>query len=177
MKVGVSVSIDLKKLDLERCPVVTKKDGTEARYLNMTTFIDTVEQDQYENNGFIAQSQSKEEREAGGERPPILGNVKVGKNTWIGPNCILDGIGGLEIGDNCSISAGVQIYTHDTVDKSISMGRLKKIPQKKTVIGNGVYIGPNSVISKGVTIGDQVVIGALSFVNKSLRKKTKFIKK
>jgi len=77
MKVGVSVSIDLKKLDLERCPVVTKKDGTEARYLNMTTFIDTVEQDQYENNGFIAQSQSKEEREAGGERPPILGNVKV----------------------------------------------------------------------------------------------------
>ena len=64
----------------------------------------------------------------------ILGNVKVGKNTWIGPNCILDGIGGLEIGDNCSISAGVQIYTHDTVDKSISMGRLKKIPQKKQLL-------------------------------------------
>ena len=77
MKIGVSVSLDLKKLDLNRCPVVTKKDGTEARYLNMTTFIDTDEQDQYENNGFIAQSQSKEEREAGKERLPILGNVKV----------------------------------------------------------------------------------------------------
>lgn len=77
MKIGVSVSLDLKKLDLNRCPVVTKKDGTEARYLNMTTFIDTDQQDQYENNGFIAQSQSKEEREAGEERPPILGNVKV----------------------------------------------------------------------------------------------------
>jgi hypothetical protein len=77
MKIGVSVSLDLKKLDLNRCPVVTKKDGTEARYLNMTTFINTDEQDQYENNGFIAQSQSKEEREAGEERPPILGNVKV----------------------------------------------------------------------------------------------------
>ena len=77
MKIGVSVSLDLKKLDLTRCPVVTKKDGTEARYLNMTTFIDTDQQDQYENNGFIAQSQSKEEREAGEERPPILGNVKV----------------------------------------------------------------------------------------------------
>ena len=77
MKVGVSVSLDLKKLDLSRCPVVTKKDGTEARYLNLTTFIDTVEQDQYENNGFIAQSQTKEEREAGKERLPILGNVKV----------------------------------------------------------------------------------------------------
>jgi hypothetical protein len=77
MKIGVSVSLDLKKLDLSRCPVVTKKDGTEARYLNMTTFINTDELDQYENNGFIAQSQSKEEREAGEERPPILGNVKV----------------------------------------------------------------------------------------------------
>ena len=77
MKIGVSVSLDLKKLDLNRCPVVTKKDGTEARYLNMTTFIDTDQQDQYENNGFIAQSPSKEEREAGEERPPILGNVKV----------------------------------------------------------------------------------------------------
>ena len=29
----------------------------------------------------------------------IIGDVKVGKNTWIGPNVILDGSGGLEIGD------------------------------------------------------------------------------
>ena len=42
----------------------------------------------------------------------ILGDVKVGRNTWIGPNVILDGSGGLEIGDFVSISAGVQIYTH-----------------------------------------------------------------
>ena len=32
--------------------------------------------DQYENNGFISQSQTKEEREAK-EKTPILGNVKV----------------------------------------------------------------------------------------------------
>jgi carbonic anhydrase/acetyltransferase-like protein (isoleucine patch superfamily) len=35
----------------------------------------------------------------------VLGDVKVGKNTWIGPNVILDGSGGLEIGDYCSIIA------------------------------------------------------------------------
>ncbi len=28
----------------------------------------------------------------------IIGDVSVGQNTWIGPNCILDGIGGLQIG-------------------------------------------------------------------------------
>jgi len=46
----------------------------------------------------------------------ILGDVKVGKNCWIGPNVVLDGSGGLVIGDNCSISAGVQIYSHDSVN-------------------------------------------------------------
>jgi acetyltransferase-like isoleucine patch superfamily enzyme len=48
----------------------------------------------------------------------ILGNVVVGKNTWIGPNVILDGSGGLVIGDYVSISSGVQIYTHHTVEWS-----------------------------------------------------------
>ena len=61
----------------------------------------------------------------------IIGDVKVGKNTWIGPNCILDGSGGLEIGDHCSISAGVHIYTHDTVENSNSLGVKKKTPIKK----------------------------------------------
>src|SRR6201985_2519529 len=47
----------------------------------------------------------------------VLGEVKVGRQPCIGPGCILDGSGGgLEIGDFCSISAGVQIYTHHTVD-------------------------------------------------------------
>ena len=39
----------------------------------------------------------------------VIGDVKVGENTWIGPNVILDGSGGLQIGSWCSISAGVQI--------------------------------------------------------------------
>ncbi len=54
----------------------------------------------------------------------VLGDVRVGRNTWIGPGCILDGSGGgLRIGDWCSISAGVQIYTHNTVNRSISLGK------------------------------------------------------
>ena len=45
----------------------------------------------------------------------ILGSVSVGRNCWIGPNVVLDGTGDLTIGDNVDISAGAQIYTHDTV--------------------------------------------------------------
>jgi acetyltransferase-like isoleucine patch superfamily enzyme len=53
----------------------------------------------------------------------VFGDVTVGENTWIGPNVILDGSGApLRIGDYCSISAGTQIYTHDTVQWSISGG-------------------------------------------------------
>lgn len=40
----------------------------------------------------------------------VLGDVRVGARTWIGPFTVLDGSGGLEIGDTCSVSAGVQIY-------------------------------------------------------------------
>ena len=99
----------------------------------------------------------------------ILGDVRVGKNTWIGQNVILDGTAGLEIGDFCSISAGVQIYTHSTVNWSNSMG---KAPTEKapTKIGNGVYIGPNSIIQMGVTVEDKSVIGAMSFLNKDVKR-------
>ena len=98
----------------------------------------------------------------------ILGDVRVGKNTWIGPNVVLDGTAGLEIGDFCSISAGVQIYTHSTVSWSNSMG-LAPTETASTKIGNGVYIGPNSIIQMGVTVEDKSVIGAMSFVNKDVK--------
>jgi acetyltransferase-like isoleucine patch superfamily enzyme len=98
----------------------------------------------------------------------ILGDVEVGRNTWIGPNVILDGSGGkLTIGDFCSISAGVQIYTHNTVEWSTSLGD-KPIAKAATRIGNGVYLGPNSIVAMGVTIGDKAVIGALSLVNRDI---------
>ena len=102
----------------------------------------------------------------------ILGDVKVGRHTWIGPNVVLDGSGGgLVIGDHCSISAGVHIYTHDTVRRSVTLGR-DPVDYEPTSIGHGVYIGPNSVIAKGVTIGDSAVIGAPSFVNKDVPART-----
>lgn len=93
----------------------------------------------------------------------VFGDVSVGRDTWIGPFTILDGSGGLSIGDNCSISAGVQIYTHDTVDWAVSGGKQPHV-RAATRVGSNCYIGPNTVIAKGVQIGDHVVIGANSLV-------------
>lgn len=96
----------------------------------------------------------------------IFADVKIGNNTWVGPFTILDGTGGLTIGNNCSISAGVQIYTHDSVKWAVS-GGAEKYEYAPTSIGNNCYIGPNTIITRGITIGDGTIIGANSFVNKS----------
>lgn len=93
----------------------------------------------------------------------VLGDVSVGNGTWIGPFTVLDGSGGLTIGSHCSISAGVHVYTHDTVAWAVSGG--KSDPERSPVrIGSRCYIGPHTVIAKGVVIGDGCVIGAGSLV-------------
>ncbi len=94
----------------------------------------------------------------------ILGAVTVGPSTWVGPNTILDGSGGLSIGRNCSISAGAQIYSHDTVAWALSGGR-QPYERAATSIGDCSYIGPYAVIAKGVKIGAHCLIGAHSLVN------------
>ena len=97
----------------------------------------------------------------------VIGDVKVGKNCWIGPNVVLDGSGGLIIGDFVSISAGSQIYSHHSVRWSTSLGK-EEIEKSQTKIGSGVYIGPNAIIQMGVTIGDRSIIGAGCLVRKDV---------
>jgi single-stranded DNA-binding protein len=68
MKIGVEVRIDVTKIDKARLYV-----GAKGKYLTMTTFIDTDQKDEYENNGFISHKKEKDEQ----GNTPILGNVKV----------------------------------------------------------------------------------------------------
>jgi len=70
-KIGISIGIDVKKIDKARL----KADG-EKVWMNLTTFIDTENPGKYGDHGFISQSTDKEEREAG-VQTPILGNCKV----------------------------------------------------------------------------------------------------
>ena len=97
----------------------------------------------------------------------IIHNVKVGKHTWIGPFVMLDGRGGITIGDYCNISSGVHIYSHDTVKRALTAGKAKE-EKSPVTIGNCTYIGSKTIITKGVTIGDHCIIGACSLVNKDI---------
>lgn len=97
----------------------------------------------------------------------VYGKVMVGKATWIGPNVILDGSGGLEIGDFCSVSAGVHIYSHNTIKWALSGGKAA-YEYHPTSIGNCCFIGPQTIIQNGVAIGDHCLIAANSFVSKNV---------
>ncbi len=97
----------------------------------------------------------------------VFGDVQVGRNTWIGPFTMLDGSGGLSIGEGCSISSGVHIYSHDTIRWALSGGRLPAA-RAGVSIGDFTYIGSQTVVAKGISIGDHVVVGACSFVNRDI---------
>jgi len=71
MKIGVSLKIDVTKIDKEKL-----YRGAKGTYLDATAYIDLDNQGQYGDNGMIIQSLSKEERQAG-RKGIILGNTKV----------------------------------------------------------------------------------------------------
>jgi len=97
----------------------------------------------------------------------VMGDVEVGRHTWIGPLVMLDGRAGIVIGDYCSISTGVQIYTHDTVQWALSGGKAP-FELGAVRIGDCTYVGSQSVVLRGVTIGDHCVVGAHSLVDRDL---------
>lgn len=106
------------------------------------------------------------------ESASVFGSVRVGRDTWIGPNVLLDGSGGgLTIGRCCSVSAGVQIYTHDTVRWALSGGIVTRSTAPVSV-GDCTHLGSQSIVAAGVEIGSQCVVGANSFVNRDVPDRT-----
>jgi acetyltransferase-like isoleucine patch superfamily enzyme len=97
----------------------------------------------------------------------VYGDVTVGEGTWIGPFTVLDGSGGLRIGSHCSISSGVHLYTHDTVKWALS-GGVAEYERSPVEIGDCCYVGPQTIVVRGVTVGHHSVVGAGSFVNRDV---------
>lgn len=72
----------------------------------------------------------------------------------------------LEIGEYCKITDGVVLLQHD-YSRSVLRRVYGEIigESKKTIIGNNVFIGINSIILMGTHIGDNVIVGAGSVVS------------
>lgn len=90
----------------------------------------------------------------------------IGKNSIIEGGVLLDKLNpeGIEIGSHTLIARGAVVLSHDHVKRTINDNpRLFK-----TVIGCNVFIGINSIVLPGVSIGDNVIIGSGSIVTKSI---------
>lgn len=86
--------------------------------------------------------------------PNLFSPIKIGRNTAINRLCILDGRGGLIIGDNVNMSAEAAIYTggHEIDSPDFAFY------SKPVHIGNRVWIGTRAMVMPGVCIGEGAVV-------------------
>ncbi len=97
-------------------------------------------------------------------------NISIGERAFVGEDTILNaGRGGeITIGPHCGIAAGCRLITwnHDCHNSDL---KLHKTPDNVESInlGTGVWLGYNTIILPGVTLGDGVVVGAGSVVTES----------
>jgi acetyltransferase-like isoleucine patch superfamily enzyme len=96
-----------------------------------------------------------------------VGDVLIGDHTMIGIGCVV--IGPVKIGHNVMLAQNIVVsgLNHGYEDVSLPPSRQKEI-RKQIIISDDVWIGANSVITAGVTIGKHVVIGAGSVVTKDV---------
>ena len=74
----------------------------------------------------------------------------------------------ISIGDRVRVSAGTKIIGTGLNTQTIS-GELRTHHSEKIIIEDDVWLGANSVITAGVTIGHGAVIAAGSVVNKDIK--------
>jgi acetyltransferase-like isoleucine patch superfamily enzyme len=97
------------------------------------------------------------------------GQMRIGRDTWIGQQCFFHSAGGLDIGECVGIGPGVRIITstHEDPgpDRPIMEGELTFGPVR---IGDGSDLGMGCQILPGVTLGRGVQVGAGAVVTEDL---------
>lgn len=84
--------------------------------------------------------------------------LKLGKNSDIGAYTLIVAKHGVEIEEGVEIGSHCSLYSYSTIDDKIG----------KVVLKKNCKIGTHSSVMPGVTIGENTIVGAHSFVNKSL---------
>jgi acetyltransferase-like isoleucine patch superfamily enzyme len=85
-------------------------------------------------------------------------NLKLGRETDIGAFTYINAKYGVEIQENVQIGSHCSIYSLSTIDDK----------KGKIIIKKNTKIGAHSMIMPGITIGENAVVGACSFVNEDI---------
>ncbi len=122
-----------------------------------------------EMRSLFSQLIGKEVDESFGLFPPFTTdcgkNINIGKGVFINAGCRFQDQGGITIGDGALIGHNVVIATLNHAFEPENRGDMIPAP---VVIGKRVWVGSNSTILPGVTIGDNAIIGAGSVVTKDI---------
>lgn len=100
--------------------------------------------------------------------PGVTPLLHIGSYSFIGHQCSFNVRHGIHIGDHCLLAGGVVIQDHDGHPLDPARRRAGEPAPEEAVhrvcIGDGAWIGRRSMILKGVTIGENAVVGAGSLV-------------
>ena len=90
-------------------------------------------------------------------------NLSFGNNVVVHRHVLLDDRGGIDIGNDVSISDYVNVYshTHDIYD-------IHQVETPRTRIGNGVRITYHASVLAGVQVGDNAMIGTSAVVTRDV---------
>lgn len=92
-------------------------------------------------------------------------NIRIGEGVFINACCHFQDHGGVTIGDGCQIGHNVVFAT---LNHGLAPEDRKHTYPKPIVLGKNVWVGSNSTILQGVTIGDNAVVGAGAVVTKDV---------
>ena len=97
----------------------------------------------------------------------VIGDVRIGKNVYIGPGAALRGDWGtIIIEDGCNVQENCTI--HMFPGKTVRLTEAAHIGHGAIIhgaeIGKNVLVGMNAVVMDGAIVGQESIIGALSFV-------------
>ena len=95
------------------------------------------------------------------------GNINIGAGVGMS-GCTIYSMDSITIGDNTDIGAGTKIIDNDfhplPYTQRYPIEQKDKVKKSSIKIGEGCFIGTNSLILKGTTLGKNVVVGAGSVV-------------
>jgi acetyltransferase-like isoleucine patch superfamily enzyme len=95
-------------------------------------------------------------------------SIVIGDNVFIGAGCEFNISKGVSIGNHSNIASGCKFIDHDH-QTSINLLTGQEIGKEQAiVIGKDVWLGFNTIVLKGVHIGDGAIVGAGAVVTKSI---------
>jgi len=98
----------------------------------------------------------------------VTGNVIIGQNVYIGPGAAIRGDwGGIIIEDGCNVQENCTIHMFPGVTVLLKGGAHVGHGAiiHGAIIGRNCLVGMNSVIMDNVELGDECIVGALTFIN------------